>query len=1729
VPPHPQTAQAGTRSRFLDFLQDLVVAEASAHPVTPVPEDLAETPDVRFTQAIVEQAVALGHDAVHIATWVHNTIRFVPTYGSLLGADLCLRRKACNAFDTASLLLALYRVSHIPAHYVRGKMQVPPAQAQAWLGVETPEAALAALAGGGVPATLVTDAAGAVTALQLEHVWVRAYVDYVPSRAEVSHEGDQYVPLDVSFKAVDASGAIVPQAYPILLGTLPYTVIRVIEEVAALPDALRPGATPPAVAITGVVEVGGGQVEVWGTATDTNLVSYQLAYGVAGSGVFIPVAAGTDAVQDGVLGTLDTTVLENGLYTIRLTATDALGNTKTTSITHEVTGQLKLGNFALAFNDLTIPVSGIPITITRTYNSFDKAPGSFGVGWSLAVADVKLREGVNRSVFLTLPNGRRVRFRFTLTPLNWFYAQAGWVGEPGVYDRLEMMGNNQVLYDFFGGTPRGFAEDMTVPYECFEPAGYILTLKNGTRLFIDKEFLGREEHVDPPCGTNFFGPVYGPAKLTKIEDLNGNTVTFTENGIIHSSGKSVIFERDGEGRITTITDPNGNTLAYGYDGNGDLVTFAGQETHTTRYIYDDRHNLIDIIDPRGVRAIRTEYDENGRMVATIDAEGNRIELTHDMDNKQEIVRDRLGHPTIYEYDDKGNVVSETNALGHKRTYTYDVNGNRLTWTDPLGRTTNFTYDSRNNMLTGTDPLGNKTTYTYNARNQVLTETDPQGSITAKTYDAKGNLLTETGPLGNVTTYTYDSKGNRTSKTNCQGNKTIYVHDAFGNKIKETDPLGNVTTYTYDPNGNELTKTTTRTTDSGSVTMITTKEYDSLGQLIKATDSDGSVIFVEYNSIRKRSATVDKNGNRTSYEYDAAGNLIRTTYPDGTTETNTYDAEKNRLASTDRAGRTTQYKYDALNRLVRTIYPDGSITNRDYDATDRVTADVDENGNKTAYEYDAVGRRTKVTDALGNITRFTYDANGNRTSMIDANGNTTSYVYDALNRRVRTIFPDATFTTMAYAACCESSACNERLTSETDQAGNMTSSEYDILGRLTKVINAIGGQTTYAYDEIGNKITQTDPNGNISKWAYDNLGRVLKHTLPLGMSETFTYDGNGNIISKTDFNGSTTTYVYDASNRLIKKSYHDSSAVSFTYTATGQRQTVTDSRGVTSYSYDLRDRLVNVTNPDGTEISYAYDAKGNRTSVTVPSGITTFTYDVMNRLKTVTDPDGGETTYAYDSVGNRSSITYPNGTSAKYTYDALNRLTKLENLRSDLSIVSSYEYTLGPAGNRIKVTENRGRVVDYTYDDLYRLTEEKITDAVLGNQTISYTYDPVGNRLTKTDPGGTTNNIYDANDRLINEGDIIYTYDNNGNTVSTTDGVDTSTYSYDYENRLIFAQTPISEIDYEYDVDDIRVSSTVNGIVTKYLVDKNREYAQVLQETDEIGTLIVRYVYGDDLISQHRNGTATYYHYDGQISTRKLTNASEAITDSYVYDAFGVLINRLGTTANNYLYAGEQYDPNVGFYYLRARYYNPSVGRFMTMDTVAGSIFEPKTLHKYLYAGNDPVNNIDPSGQFTIAEQMAVVTIMSVASYYTVYFATGKWKLSAIVALVIFSAGTVYVALPATISALAGPASTTVAFTHEAAVRFSNQIIARFTDLVRLGRSWDKTIIEQVESLIATPKGRYVLQIMYENLSLNILRLKNRVPDAILQSWESLATKIYIMMQHVQPGVLRYYEYWPEQW
>ena len=399
-----------------------------------------------------------------------------------------------------------------------------------------------------------------------------------------------------------------------------------------------------------------------------------------------------------------------------------------------------------------------------------------------------------------------------------------------------------------------------------------------------------------------------------------------------------------------------------------------------------------------------------------------------------------------------------------------------------------------------------------------------------------------------------------------------------------------------------------------------------------------------------------------------------------------------------------------------------------------------------------------------------------------------------------------------------------------------------------------------------------------------------------------------------------------------------------------------------------------------------------------------------------------TRYAYDAVGNRHSQTHPNGTQVAYSYDARHRLKTLLHTTAAGVALLSLSYTVDASGLRTEIAETRPhptagqpaitRTTAYTYDAVKRLIREQVSGTQNQTRNTAHTYDAVGNRLTEATTGTINKShthTFDANDRLTRTigtgGTVDHVYDAAGNLIeSKQSGTTTARYSFDAEGRLTAATIGLGAaqktLSYVYDPNGIRRSQRTTDATgastrTEYLVDPNQAYAQVLEEWDAqaaagaalpAASLATVYVYGDDLISQTQlalAATTTHiYHYDGLGTTRALSaynvdtagnpvtsgpNAHASITDRYAYTAFGepdpagTSGNTTGSTDNNYRYTGEQLDPNLGFYYLRARYMDPRSGRFLGMDPFSGHEVNPVTLHRFIYANNIPSTAIDPSG------------------------------------------------------------------------------------------------------------------------------------------------------------------------
>lgn len=363
---------------------------------------------------------------------------------------------------------------------------------------------------------------------------------------------------------------------------------------------------------------------------------------------------------------------------------------------------------------------------------------------------------------------------------------------------------------------------------------------------------------------------------------------------------SLIFERDAQDRIIAVYDPTNldaddqptgpAALTYDYDVLGNLVrvhrlvdesNFQNPVYQTSTYLYENilfPHYLTGLLDPRGIMYLRMEYDEEGRYVATIDADGNRVELQHDPAARTETFFDRQGHPMLLVYDDLGNVVSATDALGRTTTRTYDANDNETSMTDPLGHRFTYMYDASGNLLSETDPLTNTTTYTYDAFGNRRELTDPLGHTLTWVDNPQGNLVSTIDMLGQRMEYNYDVSGSMVSIRDVQSNITSRLsYDISGNMTGVRDIEGFTHTLTYDGAGNQtrLQYDWVNPENSSDIRQIMSQSfYDAQDRVIKIVHPDGLEVEAMYNEIGQVTEGIDRLGNRTFNTYDARGSLDR---------------------------------------------------------------------------------------------------------------------------------------------------------------------------------------------------------------------------------------------------------------------------------------------------------------------------------------------------------------------------------------------------------------------------------------------------------------------------------------------------------------------------------------------------------------------------------------------------------------------------------------------------------------------------------------------------------------------------------------------------------------------------------------------------------------------------------------------------------------------------------------
>ena len=916
--------------------------------------------------------------------------------------------------------------------------------------------------------------------------------------------------------------------------------------------------------------------------------------------------------------------------------------------------------------------------------------------------------------------------------------------------------------------------------------------------------------------------------------------------------------------------------------------------------------------------MRYTFDEDGRLIAVADPSGRSAQLS---------------------YDGADRLVSFVEPAPASRTATFLYDGNdRIVsiayGTGPALRGVNLTYDDAGNLESFSSPQNAQLTarFSYDGGSRLLTGTmgsAPSNDVAVftNTYDVDGRVASQRDGGGQTTTFTYI--GNVATVTDPLGVASTRTFDDSGRLVGATDERGSNYSWSYDDRGNladdsgprESLRETSYDPTTGNVTGITLETGDSLG--------------LTWDSNSYLTSVADGNGNARTYTYDSAGNVTGYTNALGNSVQYQYDASGRRTMTTDATGIATTYSYDAQGQLA-SISRAGATIDFGYDGYGNPTSYTDPNGNTTSLTVDAAGAIGSITDGSGVVTNLDNDVFGRVTTETRPDGRSVTFERDAAGRVTATVDGLGNRYEYAYDAA-------GRLASKTDPRGTATGYVYAARGQLEQTTDALGNVTRATYTSAGQQLTVADPNGSTTTFTYDTLGRIESETDPLARETLTEYDAAGSATRVTNRRGQVITYEYDAAGSLTAANL-PGDTVTYTVDPEGRRTSSMHAAGTTTVVYDnALGRVAERTDEHGNTIRYGYDSVGNMTTLTYSDGSTvTYTYDGAGRMTSVRDWADRTTTYSYDSGGSLASTTLPDGSTVAYTYDVAGRLTALSTEDSGGAAIYSGQYTYDASG--------RTQTADETLP------------------------------LSPAISAGMDNFSYDAADQIIALNGQSFGYDQDGNLTSGMIGGATVALTYDALNRLVQRNDDV----YTYDPDNFRIRATRGGVTTRYVWDGISRRLRLLEEQDAGGTITARYVHGIGLISREdaASGDLSVYHYDPRGSTVALTNAAGAVTDRYAYDPYGAVAGRQGSTPNPFTYNGRDgvFDDGDGFYYMTARYYIPSLGRFAQQEPLyRGSLLRPQSLNRYAFAEGNPIDRIDPRGELWSVFTAAVGAVVSVGA------------------------------------------------------------------------------------------------------------------------------------------------------
>ena len=1047
-----------------------------------------------------------------------------------------------------------------------------------------------------------------------------------------------------------------------------------------------------------------------------------------------------------------------------------------------------------------------------------------------------------------------------------------------------------------------------------------------------------------------------------------------------------------------------NGSRYGFSTEGTLLWIEDEKANRISVAYDAQDRVATVSDTASGRVLTLSYNANGLLesitgpVTTAVSDGIWVTYGYDANQNLTSVTYADGSGFTYGYtdpEDIHNLTEKRNKANHQlNTWGYDDQDRCATNFSVKGKGVGIQYIS-DTLVEVTDAYGTVRTYT-------IEDVGGRKRVTA----LQGNALAPYSS-GTAIRWAYDDSMRLIEVEYAEGTINQYLgYDERGNpgtvKLSFGEPEERIINYTYHPDKNvPLTRKEPSILGSGDKETIW--DYDDdynttpneaptsvVSRIIEkgfTKDGAGSVVSYEYittftyntkGQVLSIDGPLPGTGDTTFFVYDAvAGDLLSITRPIiGASTFSGYDPAGQVGLVTDVNGQSKSFTYNGRGRvIVITNNADGSSNSVVYSNAGLPELRTDEDGVDSSFEYDAVyGRLFKRFDHEGNYIQYSYDSQGNMTEkgyydLSDTRTNRKRYQYqDPAHNMPGLLFKeingDDTFSQYGY-------DLEGNVASVTNPNGNTTYYEYDALNQLKTVTQPGDAITTYSYDAHGNIESVTDAESHVITYEYDDMGKLVSTTSPDTGMVKYVYDGAGNPLSKKDAKDITINYVYDTINRLTNVNFPDAGQnITYSYDAgangMGRRTGMADESGTISFGYDNRGRLtgkISVTNGITYDLSRNYTPGGRVSSVTYPSG-RTINY---HRTSCACSVDSITTTYdshtktlmenlSYRPFGGAKGMETGAGGTVGSQFDDSGRMTV-----SNPGAEHERTYTYDNNGNLTSVnapsTPWYNRI--YGYDALNRLTH---AEGPWGN--MDYTYDHVGNRLTKTEGSVTDPYAYITGtnilDTVTNTETTTYTHDANCNIT----GIGNKVLIYNQNNRLIRVEEN-SVVLGEYTCNGLgqRIKKEAGGVTTVFHYDFD---GNIIGESDLIGNFDKDYLYrGSSRLALVNVSTGEMYYYcNDRLGTPQiLTDSTNTVVWEAEYKPFGEAeVNPNSTVVNNFRFSGQYFDQETGLHYNYHRYYDPVTGRYLTPDPIG----QWGGINLFLYSDNNPINLIDPLGLWGFA-------------------------------------------------------------------------------------------------------------------------------------------------------------------